>query len=96
MRFVSPYDACLERPDGSVTVGVTDTDSKVVSIAEGLEPNFEHKVLCHEVTHCAMHSYGVDLTLEQEELIADLISTYGEEIVAVTNRIFSKLKKRVV
>ena len=95
MEFVEPYDARLMRPDGSVTVGVTDTDSKVVSISKGLNPTFEHKVLCHEITHCAMHSYGVELTLEQEELVADLISTYGEEIVEVTNDVFKRLRERV-
>ena len=38
-----------------------------------------------------MFSYNIDLTIEQEELVADLISTYGEEIINVTNRIFTKL-----
>ena len=74
---------------------MTDTESRVVSIADGLEPNFEHKVLCHEITHCAMHSYDVELPIEQEEMVADLISTYGEEIVKVTNFIFARLKKGV-
>jgi len=49
------------------------------------------KVLCHEITHAAMFSYNVNLSLEQEELVADLISTYGEEIVYITNKIFTKL-----
>ena len=39
-----------------------------------------------------MFSYNVDLSVEQEELIADLISTYGEEIVYITNKIFTKLE----
>ena len=38
-----------------------------------------------------MFSYNVNLSLEQEELVADLISTYGEEIVYITNKIFIKL-----
>lgn len=32
------------------------------------------------------------MTLDQEELIADLIATYGEEIIEVTNRIFNKIR----
>lgn len=88
-------DDALMRSDGSRTVGVTDTESKVVSIADGLMPDFEKKVLCHEITHCAMFSYNVYLSIEQEELIADLISTYGEEIVDITNDVFGRLKKRV-
>lgn len=39
-----------------------------------------------------MFSYGVNLTLEQEELVADLIATYGNEIIEVTNRIFRKIR----
>ena len=52
------------------------------------------KVLCHEITHAAMFSYDIVLTLDQEELLADLIATYGEEIIEVTNKIFSKIKNR--
>ena len=57
-----------------------------------LQDNFLKKVLCHEIVHAAMFSYNVDLTLEQEELIADLIATYGQEIIDITNTIFSKIK----
>ena len=41
-----------------------------------------------------MFSYGVELTLEQEELLADLIATYGQEIISITNLLFKKLKER--
>ena len=41
-----------------------------------------------------MFSYNVDLTLEQEELLADLIATYGEEIIHITNKVFNKLRER--
>ncbi len=50
------------------------------------------KVLCHEIVHAAMFSYNVELTLEQEELVADLIATYGEEIIEVTDQMFKKIK----
>lgn len=95
VEFVDYDSAKLTRTDGSVTVGVTDTESRIVSIARGLMPNFERKVLCHEIVHCAMFSYKVDLTVEQEELIADLISTYGEEIIEITNDMFDRIRKRV-
>lgn len=52
------------------------------------------KVLGHEVTHAAMFSYQVLLTEDQEELLADIISTYGNEIVVVTNKVFKKIKGR--
>ena len=42
-----------------------------------------------------MFSYQINLTLDQEELIADFIATYGEEIIDITNFLFNKLKERL-
>ena len=39
-----------------------------------------------------MFSYNVELTLEQEELIADLVATYGEEVIDATDSMFKKIK----
>lgn len=39
-----------------------------------------------------MFSYDVNLTVEQEEFVADLIATYGKEIIAITNEIFNKIQ----
>lgn len=39
-----------------------------------------------------MFSYHVDLTYEQEEVIADIIATYGNEIIDITNKVFKKLQ----
>lgn len=78
--------------DGLYTLGACDNDTKSVYINDMLSDQQIWKVLCHEITHAAMFSYGIDLSLEQEELLADLIATYGYEIIEVTNTIFSKLK----
>jgi hypothetical protein len=40
-----------------------------------------------------MFSYGVVLSYEEEEMIADIISLYGEEIVDITNNTFKVIKK---
>jgi len=40
-----------------------------------------------------MFSYHVELGIEQEELVANLIATYGQEIINVTNKIFSRIAK---
>ena len=50
------------------------------------------KVLCHEIVHSAMFSYDVQLNYEQGELLANIIATYGEEIINITNKIFKKLQ----
>ena len=37
-------------------------------------------------------SYDIQLTYDQEELLADLLATYGQEVIDITNKIFSKIK----
>ena len=69
-----------------------DDSLKCIFVATGLSMVLLKKVLCHEIVHAAMFSYNVDLTIEQEELVADLIATYGEEIIEITNQMFKKIK----
>ena len=92
LKFVPETDNMLMRRDGSFALGMCDGNLKTIFIEEKLHGRQLKKVLCHELTHAAMFSYGVDLTLEQEEIVADLIATYGEEIILMTNQLFHKLK----
>ena len=92
IRLVSPNHPALYRPDGSLTIGACDDDTKTIYINDMLNDTLMRKVICHEITHAAMFSYNVKLTLDQEELLADLIATYGNEIISITNRVFSKIK----
>ena len=41
-----------------------------------------------------MFSYNINLTIEQEEVLADLIATYGQEIVHITNLVFKRIKEK--
>ncbi len=91
LKFVEPYNSNLYRPDGSLTIGMCDNSSHTIYINNLLFGWKLKKVLSHELVHASMCSYGVALTLDQEEILADLISTYGEEIIEKTNLIFSKL-----
>lgn len=82
----------LFRSNGTLSIGACDHATKTIYLNENLSENMLKKVLCHEIVHAAMFSYDVDLTIEQEELVADLIATYGEEIIEVTNKIFKKIR----
>lgn len=95
IKYVLPNDYTLMRSDGSMTLGMCDNNDKTIYIASTLDEKYSKKVLCHEVTHAAMFSYGVNLSLDQEELLADLVATYGEEIIDITNKIFKKLMGEV-
>lgn len=92
LAFVSPDYPLLQRMSGEFSIGACDNLTRTIYINETLTGKLLKKVLCHEITHAAMFSYNVQLTLEQEQLIADLISTYGEEIIYITNKIFTKLE----
>lgn len=89
---VPPHSPELKRIDGGYTIGVCDDDMKTIFVATGLPTGLLKKVLCHEIVHAAMFSYNVELTLEQEEIIADLAASYGEEIFDITDKMFKKIK----
>ena len=93
LNFVDPDYPLLRRINGQFSIGACDNLTRTIYINNTLKGDLLKKVLCHQLTHAAMFSYNVDLSLEQEELIADLISTYGEEIIYITNKIFNKLQK---
>lgn len=91
IKLVSPNHPKLKRQDQTFALGSCDNTDNTIYISEYV-PNYKlKKVLCHEITHAAMFSYGVNLNIDQEEVIADLIATYGDEIIAITNKIFSKI-----
>lgn len=92
IAFVEPNYPLLMRKDRRYSIGACDNLTRTIYINNTLKGNILKKVLCHEITHAAMFSYNVILSLQQQELVADLISTYGDEIIQVTNRIFSHLQ----
>lgn len=93
IEFVSSSDYNLMRSDGTYTIGVCDDETKTIYIDKTLNNTYLQKVLCHEITHAAMFSYDINLSLEQEELLADLLATYGEEVVQKANILFKRIKE---
>ena len=92
---VSANHPKLLRSDGTYSIGSCDDETKTIYINHSLKGDLLKKVMCHEITHAAMFSYNIDLSYEQEELVADLIATYGEEVVNITNLMFNKIKNGV-
>lgn len=92
--MTSPFHPLLRMSNGNYAIGACDDPSKTIVINEELNNYYIKKVLCHELTHAAMFSYNVDLTHDQEELVADLVATYGQEIIGMTNVIFKRIKDK--
>lgn len=93
IRFVQSDSPMLMRSDGSYTVGMCDRTTQTIYISELLHGKFLRKVLLHEITHSAMCSYGIDMSVEQEELFCDLVATYGDEIIGIVDSMFRLLSE---
>lgn len=89
--IVSSNHPALMRENGSFTLGCCDDNVSSIYIVEGLTDTYFRKVLCHELVHACMYSYNTSLNEYQEEILADLIATYGQEIISITNSIFCRL-----
>ena len=83
----------LMRSDGSITVGMCDRETQTIYVSDALHGRFLRKVLLHEICHSAMFSYGINMSVDQEELFCDLLSTYGDEIIAITDGVFKALSE---
>lgn len=66
----------LIKPDGTSAVGVCDKSSYKIYINKDLKWKQYYEVLCHEITHAAMHSYDVVLSDLEEEFIVNSISNH--------------------
>ena len=93
ISLVEPHSPMLRRSDRSYTVGMCDRTEQTIYVSSALQGEFLRKVLIHEVCHSAMMSYGIIMSIEQEELFCDLIATYGDEIFEIADRVFAALNQ---
>jgi len=91
VRLVSPSHPFLVTGRGTPALGSCDDITKTIYISNILTPQRIKKVLCHEIVHAFMYSYNVNITDEVEEIVADLIATYGEQIIRLTRITYDKL-----
>ena len=91
--LVEPYDISLTMPNGRQAIGACNDSTKTIYINKDMQGSELEKVLCHELVHAAMFAYDVLLGHDEEELIAEIISTFGEEIIDRTDEIFDKIRR---
>jgi hypothetical protein len=77
--------------NGNPAIGCCDDNVKTIFISNILTQREMKKVLCHEIVHAAMYSYDVPITDYAEEIVADLIATYGNEIMSLTHMTYDKM-----
>lgn len=91
--LVMPYDIALLMPDGRQALGACNDSTKTIYINRELVGEDFEQVLCHELVHAAMFAYDVMLGYDEEELIAEMIATFGEEIIDLTDMLFDKIRR---
>ena len=94
VRLVSPAHPLLLTPWQTHALGVCDKVTQIICVDETLSPQLLKEVLCHEIVHAFMYSYMIDLSYSEEELVAELMSEYGESIVSVTNAVYDGIKMK--
>lgn len=90
VRIVPPQHPALYR-NGNPALGCCDDIVKTIFISNILTQREMKKVLCHEMVHAAIYSYDVPITDYVEEIVADLIATYGNEIMSLTHMTYDKM-----
>ena len=91
--LVEPDDPALMMPNGDYAVGACHDSAKTIFISNLLHGEDFEKVLCHEIVHSAMFAYDVVLDIAEEELLAEIIATFGEEIIDLTDIMFERIRR---
>lgn len=94
LQFVRPNSEKLRRSDGVYTLGVTDDNTKTVTIASGMSDYMTNKVLCHELVHVYSFENNCNIDIQTEEIIADFMSLYGRDIIYLADDILQNVLER--
>lgn len=79
--FVNPSNSNLKRSNGTITIGMTDNNTKTVYINNKLNDYMTNKVLAHELCHVFAFSFDYSMPIEVEETVADFFSLFGQDMV---------------
>ena len=66
--IVPPDDYRLLRSDGTMNIGVTDSNTHEIYISSLVKGEFFRKVLPHDICPAICLSYDISLPLEQDEV----------------------------
>lgn len=93
IKLVPCNSELLRRSDGVITLGVTDCNTFTVYLCKDLEDDLLYKVLCHELCHVFVFSFGYYMSIQEEERLAQFISEFGKQIVNGTDYLIKNLIK---
>jgi hypothetical protein len=94
IRMVSPSHPMLLTPWKTHALGVCDKVTQTIYVDKTLKSAKIKEVLCHEIVHASMFSHAVNLSYDEEEMVAELMSTYGDDIIKQTNIIYNGIRMK--
>ena len=96
LLFVNPSNSNLKRSDGSITIGMTDNNTRTVYINNRLSDYMTNKVLAHELCHVFAFSFDYSMPIEVEETVADFFSLFGRDMINLLDDLTLILKKAYI
>lgn len=96
LQFVKPSSKDLMRSDNSITLGVTDNNTRTVYINNRLSDYMTNKVLAHEICHVFAFSFDYSMPIEVEETVADFFSLFGRDMINLLDDLTLILKKAYI
>lgn len=85
--FCDPRDAVLYTGRTGFTLGVTDRELHMVFLSSELYGEKLRDVLMHEICHCFVYSYGIEIDVDDEECMCQFLEHYGEPVTFLTDEI---------
>ena len=96
LEFVRPNSKYLMRSDGSITIGMTDNNTKTVYLNNRLNDYMTDKCLAHELCHVYAFEFDYTMPLAVEETVADFFSLFGRSMVYLLDDLVGILKKAYI
>lgn len=93
IEFVEWNNNKLYRSDGSISLAVTDNNTKTIYINESVYGALLEKIICHEVCHVFCFAYSIYIPVELEEIICDFLATYGREVFNVADDVINRFMR---
>ena len=91
--FVNNSSPNLLRSDGTTSLAVTDWNRKSIFVSLAPKGAYLRRIITHEITHAICFSYGITLSLEQEERLCDFVATYGDEIFEIVDIVLGAVRR---
>lgn len=93
--FVNGASSHLLRSDGTISLAVTDWNSRSIFVSTAPKWAYLRRIITHEICHAICFSYDIELPLEQEEILCDFVATYGDEVFSIVDMVLSASRRAV-